>query len=278
MAARLRPLVRRPGRGAGGPSASAVVRSLAFGSKLGTKACGPIGLGGNVSSVCIIGAACSVRSLHCATVCRGARRLSARSAGRGGSLMISPAGWAGRPARAWRESGGSPAIPGRRGPAGPAARPRRRPAGHRRRGRRHRTDQQADQQPAGQRVLPLAHERQGLPVAADRLAWLAEPGVHETQRVPRHRPGRGVAGRGARLQGLPRRSRAPGRNSPGERGIPRGPPGPTPPRTGRRVCRNSARAARTCVTRLGPVALHAVRRPVDRCAQAWPDRSPARRK
>ena len=39
------------------PSASAVVRFLAFDSKLGTKACSPIGLGGNVSSVCIVAAA-----------------------------------------------------------------------------------------------------------------------------------------------------------------------------------------------------------------------------
>src|SRR6266568_95191 len=46
-------------------SASAVVRFLAFDSKLGTKACSPIGLGGNVRSVCIVAAAWSVRSFHC---------------------------------------------------------------------------------------------------------------------------------------------------------------------------------------------------------------------
>jgi len=36
------------------PSASAAVRLLAFDSKLGTKACSPIGPGGDVSSVCIV--------------------------------------------------------------------------------------------------------------------------------------------------------------------------------------------------------------------------------
>ncbi len=46
------------------PSASAAVRFWAFDSKLGTKACSPIGLGGNVSSVCIVAAAWSVRSFH----------------------------------------------------------------------------------------------------------------------------------------------------------------------------------------------------------------------
>lgn len=46
--------------------------------------------------------------------------------------------------------------------------------------------QHAGQHRAGQRVLQLADQNQGLPVTADRLAWLAEPGVHESRRVPRH--------------------------------------------------------------------------------------------
>ena len=58
---------------------------------------------------------------------------------RGGSLTVSPAGWAGRPARAWRQLPGGPAIPGRQGPEAPAARPGRRPPGRRRPGRHRRT-------------------------------------------------------------------------------------------------------------------------------------------
>ena len=38
---------------------------LAFDSKSGTKACSPIGLGGNVTSVYIVAAAWPVRSFHC---------------------------------------------------------------------------------------------------------------------------------------------------------------------------------------------------------------------
>ena len=63
--------------------------------------------------------------------------------------------------------------------------------------------QHDDQHPAGHRVLPLAHQGQGLPVTADRLAWLAELGVHESPRMPRHGQNGGVAGLGGHLQGLP---------------------------------------------------------------------------
>ena len=52
----------------------------------------------------------------------GGRRSAPESGGRG-ILTISPPGWAGRPARAWRGSPGFPALPGRGGSAGPAARP-----------------------------------------------------------------------------------------------------------------------------------------------------------
>jgi hypothetical protein len=53
--------------------------------------------------------------------------------------------------------------------------------------------QQAGQPPAGQRGFPLVREGQCLPVAADRLGVLTEPGVHQTQRLPRDGPTREVA-------------------------------------------------------------------------------------
>src|SRR4029077_16395454 len=49
-----------------------------------------------------------------------ARRPSARGVGQGGSLIISPTGWARRPARARGQLPPDPASQGRRGPAGQA--------------------------------------------------------------------------------------------------------------------------------------------------------------
>ena len=99
---------------------------------------------------------------------------------------------------------------------------------------------------------------QGLPVAADRLAVLAEPGVHESPAHPTPWP----TWWGRRSRGSPPgpagRSRAPARSSPGERGIsPRVGQGPPLPGlvAGLPEQRQGLLGLRD---RLGPVALHAV--------------------
>ena len=118
-------------------------------------------------------------------------------------LMISPAGWARRPARAWRQS--QQVRPAQVVKDLSACRtPRRRLAGPRRPGRHRRNSaSMLASSRAGKRVLQLADQGQALPVTAHRLAGLAQPGVRDAQRVPRHGQRRGVAGRGARLQSLP---------------------------------------------------------------------------
>ena len=77
----------RPWTARSRPSASAAVRFLAFDAKPGTKACSPIGLGGEVSSVCIVAAAWSVRSFHCSIFPAGDERLLDGLPGNAGRVL-----------------------------------------------------------------------------------------------------------------------------------------------------------------------------------------------
>jgi len=62
--------------------------------------------------------------------------------------------------------------------------------------------QQVGQPQAGPRILPLAYEGQGRPVTADRLAMLADSGVHQAEHAPCAGRTHRVVGLGAQLQGL----------------------------------------------------------------------------